>query len=87
MITPIKERSTPVKIFAGSVGADRLNLKEWVEKSQQSDFIGNWKNQDKIILPNALNPSDPKTVWANAKREEICNQKVIVLNIGLGIWS
>lgn len=52
------KNTTPVKIFAGLVGADRLNPKEWVGEGQQRDFIDNWKNEDKIVLPNSLKPSE-----------------------------
>jgi hypothetical protein len=86
MVNPMKNlrfqnlKSTPVKIFPGSVGADRLNLKEWVGEGQQSDFTDHW---DKAVLPNTLKPSEQISVWATANREEICNQEVIVLSIDL----
>jgi len=82
------KRSTPttrVEIFAVPDGTDRLDLEAWVRESQQSDSKANWKYEDTVTLDNAFKPSEQITVHASAKREEILNQEVMVLNVDFNL--
>lgn len=74
------EIRNPIKVFAGPVGADRLSLEKWDGEGQES---ADWKDNDTIVLPNAYHPSGQITVRARIKREEILNQKVLVLSVSL----
>jgi hypothetical protein len=75
--------TTRVEIFAVPVGTDRLDLEAWVRESQQSDSKASWKHEDKVTLHNAFKSSEQITVYASATREEILNQEVIGLDVGL----
>jgi hypothetical protein len=79
----ISTPTTRVEIFAVPVGTDRLDLEAWVRESQQSDSKANWKDEDKVTLHNAFKSSEQIIVYASAKRQEILNQEVIGLDVGL----
>jgi hypothetical protein len=82
------KRNTPttrVEIFAVPDGTDRLDLEAWVRESQQSDSKANWKDEDTVTLHNVFKLSEQITFYASAKREEILNQEVMVLNVDFNI--
>jgi hypothetical protein len=88
LIDGYMKRSTPttrVEIFAVPVGTDRPDLEAWVRESQQSDSKASWKDEDTVTLDNVFKPSEQITFYASAKREEILNQEVMVLNVDFNL--
>jgi hypothetical protein len=78
-----RKMRVPIRIFAGPVGGDPADLEKWVREGPLSGYKMGWKDDDKVVLPNASVPSGWMTISARMTREHILNQMVLVLSVDL----